>query len=1349
MNGIYTDDFNFYKIGNRKYKTFTNSKKTFTPKARDMILKGQLSVPKGYEVKGNRIYKVDTDKIVKKSLNKDTAKKHGFKTKKELVEFLAKAFKIGKKVLTWSGLEKLKPKLSILNKITKSSFIENLTNSLSHYKDNLIVDKIGDFNNPHFGLGGSKYRVNLEKDFTENYLPDIPRILRNIIIQTINEPTPILQSNDRIKIDFESDTFVTRGLRRGIWFRVSQINELINHALNDIAHVLQSVEKISNVKINVSFLRVPQGNGRNSNMLAFSEKHKNSKGVFQVNTEQYCGFISLAICPPIARKLIPDDKKRKKLTQKEGKDTLRRKTGLKLMELCGISIDNETADIFHFETISEELGICIHIYDVIGKSWIHTNNISSVPNDDQHHVYLYKTYNHFDAILKPKVFFDRSYICHQCCKGFNQQHKCVNKKPTSLENKPQPTKKRNNNICLNCKEDIGKFRHSHKCFMTQGDIAEVGGIIKNFSMKDSDLYMYFDFEGMLENDGNLIINKVKVEFHDGRKETFDNIQDFMLFVFKRDENNNFIHHGYTLIAHYGSNFDFRFVYEWIVLNTDENFISPFTIFTGSKITYMSISKMKLRFVDSYRFFLCPLSDLPKMFGLKELKKGFFPHLFNTPENQNYVGEFPSIKYYDLDGMKKDKRLECEAWYNSQKDKTFDLQKELDEYCESDVDILAQSCKIFKNRFFELIGADPFQYTTLPAYTLTFYRAKFMPKNSIAVFDNADDNQSQVAIEWLLYRQVVEQKKIHTCLDGREATITLKDGKTTKVDGLTADNEVREFYGCFYHGCPHCCPSNVNKYNKTMERHQKIIDAGFKLESIWECEWNRIKKKNDVVNILEQIQHLEPLRVRDAFFGGRTEAKKFFMDVSKMPFKAKIYYRDITSLYPWVMFYKEFPIGHPIIIRGSRKEGLTGTYYCNDGNFDYTLQSYFGLVKCKVKPPKKILYHPVLPHKFDGKLQFPLKTMVGTWTTEEVKKALDVGYTIEKIYEVHHFEEKSNDLFKGYIGFFLKIKQESSGFPKWVQTEEDKDLYIDNYESVMGIRLEKDKIEKNPGLRFIAKIALNNLWGRFGMRDFKDSSKIIRSYEELLNVLKDKNVNIDSLHFELFKERDDFCEIFYETFTPTQNAWTTINPYIAIFTSSYARLKLYEALEVLGNRVIYMDTDSVVYYHEDDAPLHSSKESHLVHGLMCGDMLGEYTDELDNHWIIGWISGGAKNYGYKVCKKEQCEDNCETCNSSCVKVKGFSLSSGNSKNINFETMIPCIRRACIHDNSQNNTLIAENQRIRFDSKNRKMKSYKEQKVWNYQNNKSTISYVSDWLIDSLPLGAEDCEDFKDYFVKLYK
>jgi hypothetical protein len=41
-------------------------------------------------------------------------------------------------------------------------------------------------------------------------------------------------------------------------------------------------------------------------------------------------------------------------------------------------------------------------------------------------------------------------------------------------------------------------------------------------------------------------------------------------------------------------------------------------------------------IDSINFLPSALSELPKMFGLEELKKGYFPHLFNRKENQSVV-----------------------------------------------------------------------------------------------------------------------------------------------------------------------------------------------------------------------------------------------------------------------------------------------------------------------------------------------------------------------------------------------------------------------------------------------------------------------------------------------------------------------------------------------------------------------------------------------------------------------------------------------------------------------------------------------------------------------------------------
>ena len=102
-------------------------------------------------------------------------------------------------------------------------------------------------------------------------------------------------------------------------------------------------------------------------------------------------------------------------------------------------------------------------------------------------------------------------------------------------------------------------------------------------------------------------------------------------------------------------------------------------------------------------------------------------------------------------------------------------------------------------------------------------------------------------------------------------------------------------------------------------------------------------------------------------------------------------------------------------------------------------------------------------------------MIGTWVSIEIKKALELGYKLLKIeviwqYEVVRYDPslQSGGLFTEYINTFLKFKQEASGWPKDVKTENDKRQYIDNYKAMEGVTLEYANINKNPGMRSVAK-----------------------------------------------------------------------------------------------------------------------------------------------------------------------------------------------------------------------------------------------------------------------------------------
>jgi hypothetical protein len=102
------------------------------------------------------------------------------------------------------------------------------------------------------------------------------------------------------------------------------------------------------------------------------------------------------------------------------------------------------------------------------------------------------------------------------------------------------------------------------------------------------------------------------------------------------------------------------------------------IMDGRKV--MSISFRNIEIKDSSLFILTRLESFPKMFGLTELKKGFFAYDFNKPQNYGYVGAYPPKEMYGPDFMSPSKRKEFEVWYEENKNKTFNFMEEFENYC---------------------------------------------------------------------------------------------------------------------------------------------------------------------------------------------------------------------------------------------------------------------------------------------------------------------------------------------------------------------------------------------------------------------------------------------------------------------------------------------------------------------------------------------------------------------------------------------------------------------------------------------------------------------------------------------
>ncbi|XP_071507356.1 uncharacterized protein [Diadema antillarum] len=678
----------------------------------------------------------------------------------------------------------------------------------------------------------------------------------------------------------------------------------------------------------------------------------------------------------------------------------------------------------------------------------------------------------------------------------------------------------------------------------------------------------------------------------------------------------------------------------------------------------------------------PLSALPATFGVEELKKGFFPHFFNTTANAQYRGPMPDAKYYHPSGMSPKKREEFLQWYEKEValGRQFVMEEEIHAYCVSDVDILRRCCLKFRNLFREITrafpgdrGVDPFSNCiTIAAACHLVFRRNFLREKTIGIIPplgyTPKDIQSNKALRWLAH--VAEQNGVYIQHARNQGEV--KVGKYY-LDGYCQENKtVYEFNGCYWHGCPNCYAFNTNSirpgikktmgelYLDTLEKKRYVqnILKDWKYVTMWECEWAKVEGSIPQ-RIKQTFPNPTPLNPRDAFYGGRTNASCLFYECQM---GEKIKYVDFTSLYPSINKYGSYPLGHPQIITHNFKD----------------VSQYYGLVRCKVLPPQDLL-HPVLPCKVNGKLLFPLcyacaeraeqmpcrhseeeRVIGSTWVTLEVEKAVQKGYRVVEIESVWHFPEKAqhipnmpidfnnlrkyDGLFTSYINTFLKIKQEASGWPDWCKTENDREKYLSDYRDREGFELDRDKIVKNKGLRSLSKLMLNSFWGRFGMRSNLTDIRVISDPAELYKLLISDEIRMVDLNFV----NDEVVEVRSVKRDEFEQQSPRSNVVLAAFTTAQARLKLYNVLDRLGERVLYYDTDSVIYIERAYQPQDWCPP--------LGDFLGDLTDELDGRYITTFISGGPKNYAYKL-------DNGKT---SC-KVKGITLNYSNSQLLNFDTM----------------------------------------------------------------------------------
>ena len=64
---------------------------------------------------------------------------------------------------------------------------------------------------------------------------------------------------------------------------------------------------------------------------------------------------------------------------------------------------------------------------------------------------------------------------------------------------------------------------------------------------------------------------------------------------------------------------------------------------------------------------------------------------------------------------------------------------------------------------------------------------------------------------------------------------------------------------------------------------------------------------------------------------------------------------------------------------------------------------------------------------------------------------------------------------------------------------------------MNVKMQSEDTCKNPGMKALAKLCLNSLWGKFGQRTQLDSYEYITEWNKLLTKMTDKKVKTNTWH----------------------------------------------------------------------------------------------------------------------------------------------------------------------------------------------------------------------------------------------
>ena len=691
------------------------------------------------------------------------------------------------------------------------------------------------YHSKKFGMTATDHRVRFNNVLADRDLLESYESTLKIFHHLLEEVKEGMAPNDQVRFILRSQQLETP-----ISLPFMTVEQLTaERVYSELERVIQSNQEFrlnDTVTIDINHVKTPQGSGRKKRTTYdINDYLKQKNSIICINnTDDLC----LARALVVARARIEKDPRYNQI--RDSSRPLQRERAFDLHEAANVPLGpcglNEVALFQRYLTN----------YQIIVVSGDHNNSIIYPPKptgtDEKSTLSLYLHDNHFDVITTLPGFLCRSYFCVRChkaydhttdhlcsamcrsCRGFGcvlegegmvcseckrlfKNQTCYDRHKTVPINGGGRTACQTIRECERCGKSMD-IRHMKPGGHICGRRCRTCGLILNEEDNDHKCYiqqleqeedssynqlLFFDFESTQEHG---IHNPNLCVVHDEEREVAlfqgkDTVKQFCQWLFTPE------HKHCIVVAHNFQGYDGYFIKDFLI----QNAIHYEIIYRGAKSLSLKVPGWDIRFIDSINFIPMALAKFPKTFGQDELCKGYFPHMFNKEENQNYIGPIPCQNDYGVNFMKPGEREAFMAWHDEQvaNNYRYDFREEIIKYCRSDVDILRKCCLLYREMFRKETDIDPFNKAlTIASYCQEVYRTNFLKKDTIAIFNNDRQwkiKQSNVAVKWLSYISEKEDLYVQHVRNGGEKRVG-----HYSLDGYCQEiNTAYEFQGCFWHG----------------------------------------------------------------------------------------------------------------------------------------------------------------------------------------------------------------------------------------------------------------------------------------------------------------------------------------------------------------------------------------------------------------------------------------------------------------------------------------------------------------------------------------------------------------------